>query len=606
MDIEWLGPYQIVGTLGRGGMGTVYEGVHRDTGEPAAVKLLSAALAQESGFRTRFEGEIETLRKLNHPHIVRLFGFGEQDGHLFYAMELVDGNSLEEELRQGRCFDWREVARFGIQISRALRHAHDRGVIHRDLKPGNLLLAADGQVKLSDFGIARLFGNTRLTQAGNVLGTAEYMSPEQADGRPVDVRSDLYSLGAVMYALLARRPLFRGKSLVEVLHKQRFDEPEPLQNFAPDTPEKFQRILNQLLEKAPERRIPNASLLGRRLDEMLHVLGVSDGTLAAGADWFTHEDVVEPALLPGEPKRTAEPEPLADDLPATQELPSKTRLPEQTLPTASALPAPAERVPTKIDIGRPTTRGHFVPVTEKDLDRVEAEPHHPALGAWQTWALAGTLLAIGLATRWFLQPPTAVALYGRITAETTDAAMKSIVQAQEAQNDINEFVNRYADDPRIGKVRAAEKQVDLYRAEWKFDQHVKGRMRVNGLLPIERMYLEAIGHARLNPTLAMTKLQALLDLYNQPGDETGATGQCLIVARRRLAQLRTEVDKFAADQLAVLREHLKAADAMRQTDPQQARIMYRAVVELYADKPWAAEAVHHARESLQKLPAQKP
>ena len=117
MDIEWLGPYQIVGTLGRGGMGTVYEGVHRDTGEPAAVKLLSAALAQEPGFRTRFEGEIETLRKLNHPHIVRLFGFGEQDGHLFYAMELVDGNSLEEELRQGRAFDWREVARFGVQIS---------------------------------------------------------------------------------------------------------------------------------------------------------------------------------------------------------------------------------------------------------------------------------------------------------------------------------------------------------------------------------------------------------------------------------------------------------------------------------------------------------
>ena len=120
MDIEWLGPYQIVGKLGRGGMGTVYEGVHRETGEPAAVKLLSAALAQEEGFRVRFEAEIETLRKLNHPNIVRLFGFGEQEGHLFYAMELVDGNSLEEELRRGRRFDWREVARIGIEICRAL------------------------------------------------------------------------------------------------------------------------------------------------------------------------------------------------------------------------------------------------------------------------------------------------------------------------------------------------------------------------------------------------------------------------------------------------------------------------------------------------------
>ena len=140
------------------------------------------ALAQEEGFRIRFEAEIETLRKLNHPNIVRLFGFGQQEGHLFYAMELVDGNSLEEELRRGRSFDWREVTRMGIDICRALRHAHDRGVIHRDIKPGNLLLAADGRLKLSDFGIARLFGYSRLTTAGNVVGTAEYMAPGAGRG----------------------------------------------------------------------------------------------------------------------------------------------------------------------------------------------------------------------------------------------------------------------------------------------------------------------------------------------------------------------------------------------------------------------------------------
>ncbi len=191
MDLEWLGPYQIVGTLGRGGMGTVYEGVHRETGEAAALKLLSPALAQEEGFRIRFEAEIETLRKLNHPNIVRLFGFGEQDEQLYYSMELVDGNSLEEELRRGRHFDWREVTRIGIDICRALRHAHDRGVIHRDIKPGNLLMVADGRVKLSDFGIARLFGYSRLTSPGNVLGTVEYMAPEQAEGGPIDGRADL-------------------------------------------------------------------------------------------------------------------------------------------------------------------------------------------------------------------------------------------------------------------------------------------------------------------------------------------------------------------------------------------------------------------------------
>ena len=120
MELQRLGPYQITGTLGRGGMGTVYRATHDETGEAAAVKLLSAELAQEEGFRNRFEAEIETLRKLNHPNIVRLFGFGEQGGHLFYAMELVEGNSLEEELRRGRHFDWREVTRIGVEICRGL------------------------------------------------------------------------------------------------------------------------------------------------------------------------------------------------------------------------------------------------------------------------------------------------------------------------------------------------------------------------------------------------------------------------------------------------------------------------------------------------------
>ena len=312
MEIERLGPYQIVGQLGRGGMGTVYEAVHRETGEPAAVKLLSAALAQEEGFRSRFEAEIETLRKLNHPNIVRLFGFGEQEGHLFYAMELVDGNSLEEELRRGRRFQWREVTRIGIETCRALRHAHDRGVIHRDIKPGNLLMAAEDHVKLSDFGIARLFGYTRLTSAGSVLGTAEYMAPEQAEGRAVDGRADLYSLGALMYALLARRPVFRGKSLPEMLHQQRFEQPEPVRKHAPDTPEELERIMGQLLEKDPGRRIPNADILARRLEAMMHALSLGSETVEADKSWF----LPEPPALP-------ESVPPPDEPPATQALPKK-------------------------------------------------------------------------------------------------------------------------------------------------------------------------------------------------------------------------------------------------------------------------------------------
>ena len=190
-----------------------------------------------------------------------------------------------------------------------------------------MLLAADGRLKLSDFGIARLFGYSRLTTAGNVVGTAEYMAPEQAEGQPVDARSDLYSLGALLYALLARRPVFRGKSLPEVLHKQRFEQPEPLRTYAADVPEELERILGQLLEKDPARRIPNANLLGRRLDAMLHALRAGAETVEADSSWFAEEEPAsELATLLPLPE-DAPPAPTTDrpagDLPVTQALPAK-------------------------------------------------------------------------------------------------------------------------------------------------------------------------------------------------------------------------------------------------------------------------------------------
>ncbi len=256
-------------------MGAVYAGVDSDTGEAAAIKVLSPALAAEEGFRVRFEAEIESLKKLRHPNIVRLYGYGEQAGTLFYAMELVEGTSLEDELRAGRRFEWREVTQIAIKLCRALKHAHDHGVIHRDLKPANLLLSPDGQVKLSDFGIARLFGNTRLTSDGGVLGTAEYMAPEQADGRTVTDRCDQYSLGGVLYALLAGRPPFRAKSLVEMLQLQRFAEPEPVTRYAPQTPDELARIIHQLLSKEPQERFVNTLMLSRSLEAMERGLSLS-------------------------------------------------------------------------------------------------------------------------------------------------------------------------------------------------------------------------------------------------------------------------------------------------------------------------------------------
>ena len=252
-----LGPYRLQRVVGRGGMGTVYEARDEATEQLAAIKILSPALAADESFRDRFAAEIESLKQLKHANIVELYGFGQDEEQLFYVMELVDGKSLQEELRCGRRFTWREVARIAVDICAALKHAHDHGIIHRDLKPANLLLTSDDQIKLFDFGIAKLFGATGVT-TDSVLGTADYMSPEQGEGKPVGPRSDLYSLGSVMYALLAGRPPFSGKSIAEVVHKVRFETPIPVGRMAADVPVEMEHLIDQLLEKDPTRRVPTA------------------------------------------------------------------------------------------------------------------------------------------------------------------------------------------------------------------------------------------------------------------------------------------------------------------------------------------------------------
>ncbi|MFO0455345.1 MAG: serine/threonine protein kinase [Planctomycetota bacterium] len=185
-----MGPYEILGVLGRGGMGTVYRAKHFETGELVALKALSHNYTEDEHFRQRFESEINALLKLDHPNIVRLIGYGQDEGALYFAMELVEGKSLFHLQREFRTFDWRDVLVIAKDVAAGLRHAHDRGIIHRDLKPGNLLKAPSGAIKVTDFGIAKSFGQDNNTR-DNVVGTIDFMSPEQANANPLNDRTDL-------------------------------------------------------------------------------------------------------------------------------------------------------------------------------------------------------------------------------------------------------------------------------------------------------------------------------------------------------------------------------------------------------------------------------
>jgi len=270
MHPERLGPWRIERRIGAGGMGTVYLGLHAETGERAAVKVLPASMAREDGFEQRFSREIDALGKLSHRNIVQLYGHGvSDDGLLYYAMEFVDGVTLTAEIQTRRRLPWREVVERSRQLASALKAAHDAGVVHRDLKPGNLMVAGDGQLKLTDFGVASVFAAERLTRIGGIVGTADYMSPEQARGQRCTPRSDLYALGAVIYTMLTGRPPFTGGTTAELLRKQQYGQFDLPSRYAPDIPAGVEELVCQLLEKDPGQRPPDALVVLRRLEQVL-------------------------------------------------------------------------------------------------------------------------------------------------------------------------------------------------------------------------------------------------------------------------------------------------------------------------------------------------
>lgn len=270
-------------------MGTVYLGRHEQTGLQAAVKVLAPSLAREEGLVARFMREIDSLQKLKNPHVVELFDHGVDGDMHYYAMEYVEGETLTARLRREKRLPWRETVELSIQICIALKAAHDAGIIHRDLKPSNLLLAPDGQIKLTDFGVAQVFAGSKLTVTGGIIGTAEYMSPEQGQGRRITKRSDLYSLGAVMYVMLTGRPPFSGKTTLDVIHKHTYSQFDRPRLRVPDIPSWLDDIVCQLMEKDPDKRFADAYVVNRKLQELLRKIELSNSdatldTASTGAD----------------------------------------------------------------------------------------------------------------------------------------------------------------------------------------------------------------------------------------------------------------------------------------------------------------------------------
>jgi serine/threonine-protein kinase len=310
MEKRWIWPFELEEQIGSGAMGVVFRARYVKNDRRVALKLLPKEVAANPTLAARFQREMEILKDLRHPHVVHAFGGTSEGDQWFYAMELIDGGTLATLLEERGKMPWRQVIEIALQVCAALDYAHTRGVIHRDLKPGNLLLTRAGKVKLGDFGLALVAAETRLTAAGKTMGSLHYMAPEQIQGKPpLSNRTDLYALGCVIFELLCGRTPFTGEAMAEVLQQHLRQPPPKVSSFALDCPVQLEALVAELLQKDPERRPATADVVAARLREVDQDVVVkpprfdkhrplpSSGTKTASAEIPTVERTWNPALI---------------------------------------------------------------------------------------------------------------------------------------------------------------------------------------------------------------------------------------------------------------------------------------------------------------------
>ncbi len=579
LPIKRLGPYLIDRIVGKGAMGLVFAALHDETREMAAIKVLAPSIAADAKFRERFEAEIESLKTLDHPNIVGLLGYGEHEGHLYYAMELIEGTNLEQELAAGRRFSWRDVTQLGIDISRALKHAHDHGVIHRDLKPANLLLDDNDQVKLTDFGIAKLFGASGMTLSGNVLGTVDYMAPEQASGEVTSPRCDLYSLGCVMYALLTGRPPFRGKSIPEVLHKVRYEQHRPVGTITSEVPEDLERIIDELLEKDPDDRIRTALSLSHRLRAIQQALSISttDKSDFSSDDEASEANSDATNLIVNPP-------------PDITERPTVFLTEQQEAAKPDAIKE-AERKRNKQE-KEAKRSDHFTRIEsskkQTDFGRSEFSSAIPLLLMLLT--VLGTLMG-GV---WYnTRPLSADDLFVKILDASSEPGTMNLGR------DVKRFISRFPDDTRIERVKEVKKEVEIFKLQKQFEIKARARPETGSLGPIEVHVNEAFrAHREGNLEQAIWILKGVRMMFGN--DDEIRNQNAMELVSQLLPTWEKELDQQIRGLKPNAETHLEHARRIAENEPDRALEILNGIIRLYKDRPWAEEICREAQTELSK------
>jgi len=622
-----LGPYDIQKKIGEGGMGAVYLGTHTQDGRQAAIKLLPETMAKRPGFRDRFEAEIESLRKLEHPNIVQLYGYGEEDGQLFYAMEYVPGKNLQEELDNGKRFTWLEVVNMGIALAEALRHAHLHGIIHRDIKPANIMMRDDGMPKLTDFGIARLYGVEGLTMAGGPLGTAHYMAPEQSSSNnKITEHADFYALGGTFYALLAGRPPFVAQSMLQLLDMHKKHTPLPVNQIVPDVPEELSVVISTMLHKAPNDRVASATMLVKSLKAVRDAIAFRQNTLKPQAPLPLEEpqqEHIRTQVFPrsdaaGQTVKLGE-QALGNHADLDQTI--ATSLPEDADPDATIFSSEPTAIPLKTsdqvasdgdelaESDDPEeSQSMFITAEEaRQMDRErldeEARQQPRSIPLISIILVIVALLLAG--TLWYRSRPLSPqTLLTRIDAiqNTSDPYQQSVLL---------DYMQQYeqlapANDPKVVEFAQLKNDLEIQDLERKLRQRARYRLNnASSLSMVEQTLLQVIHLIPNDPQLAMVQLDALQILFVDPMIKRSPRDDRLLGVAQLLHQRASQtLATYQGTYLKPIDDQLDRAEHFLDKNPTRTQHAAQAIITLYASHPWAASRIERAKELAKRAQAQ--
>lgn len=590
MTQNQMGPYKLQRVIGRGGMGTVYKAVHEDSGDIVAIKALAPTYSHDAHFRSRFESEIQALIKLDHPNIVRLLSYGQEDGNLYFAMELVEGESIFHLQKSIKTFDWRDVITVGRDVALGLRHAHDRGIIHRDLKPGNLLKSTEGTIKITDFGIAKEFGADHNTR-DNVLGTIDFMSPEQAKGMPVTVRSDLFSLGVVLYTMLSGKPPFSSNSMEESLRNLTSVPAPKLTTTAPGVPTEIEDLIAQLIEKKPENRMATALVLLNKFNEVEHKLKhYSEAKTAHG----TSEEKSPKSSGAPRAKTISNHDATSDLFVSTQSSQKKSASPtvnNQTVEIDSREEVAEDLEFETKEIENPD---YFNTVTDaqRKFAGGETPEKRPEPKGVLPLVLA-LVVVIGLAIFGVSQAfkrPSAESLYEAIIAKAD--------RPTKVRDEIKNFLEYYPEDDRIAEIKRLEKiaQAMGYYNRMSVRSNARGDNRLGQM---EREFVKIIKLSNDDCVEGFSRLMAFVELYRNPDETDEDRIECHQAAESYLLKLKSDAERhldWHEESIEAAFKRVNSADSLLEK-----KKILASIIELYGDVEWAQPQVDKAQQLLEAL-----